>query len=108
MKKKILLLLLLFVPFIVNARQIDDLKLKWSDSLDYDGYMYNPFLEADEEYFKIIALSEDWYNKSKILELEDGYIIFGNNSISKYDFNNGLQKDYSYDNMNYLIDGDLV
>ena len=108
MKKKILLLLLLFVPFIVNARQIDDLKLKWSDSLDYDGYMYNPFLEADEEYFNIIALSESWYNKSKILELEDGYIIFGNNSISKYDFNNGLQKDYSYYSMNYLIDGDLV
>lgn len=108
MKKKILLLLLLFVPFIVNASRIDDLKLKWSDSLDYDGYIYNPFLEADEEYFNIIALSEGWYNKSKILELEDGYIIFGNNSISKYDFNNGLQKDYSYDNMNYLIDGDLV
>ncbi len=108
MKKKLLLLLLLFIPFIVNASRIDDLKLKWSDSLDYDGYMYNPFLEADEEYFNIIAPSEGWYNKSKIFELEDGYIIFGNNSISKYDFNNGLQKDYSYDNMNYLIDGDLV
>ena len=51
MKKKLLLLLLLFIPFIVNASRIDDLKLKWSDSLDYDGYIYNPYLENDEKYF---------------------------------------------------------
>ena len=67
MKKKILLLLLLFVPFIVNASRIDDLKLKWSDSLDYDGYIYNPFLEADEKYFNNILLRESQFNRSKSL-----------------------------------------
>ena len=108
MKKKLLLLLLLFIPFIVNASRIDDLKLKWSDSLGYDGYIYNPYLENDEKYFNAQTNSEHSYNKSKIIKLDDGYIIFGNKSISKYNANSGPQKKIQYNGMEYIVEDELI
>lgn len=110
MKKKLLLLLLifLFIPFIVNANRLDDLQIKWTENKSEDGYIYNPYLEIDANYFHLKTSVKGNYNQSRIIETNEGYIIIGNYTISQYNRKTGLEKSIEYDRMNYIIDKDII
>ncbi len=101
-KKSILFLLFILIPFVVSARNLEDLELKWTDEIEDDGYIFNPVTELDPKY----AEYNHGYNESKFIETDEGYLIIGNSSFNLYDRNKGLVKSVSAGyNHQYIEDG---
>lgn len=99
MKKKIIFLLTCLMPFLVSAENLDEYELKWTEELPNSGYTYNPYMEMDKEYMKLLLEMDQNSNQSQFIEQPNGYLIIDNNSAYTINSNYGIEKILEYKNM---------
>lgn len=99
MKKKIIFLLTCLMPFLVSAENLDEYELKWTEELPNSGYTYNPYMEIDKEYMKLLLEMDEYSNQSQFIEQPNGYLIIDNNAAYIINSNYGIEKMLEYENM---------
>ena len=99
MKKKIIFLLTCLMPFLVSAENLDEYELKWTEELPNSGYTYNPYMEIDKEYMKLLLEMDEYSNQSQFIEQPNGYLIIDNNAAYTINSNYGIEKMLEYENM---------
>lgn len=99
MKKKIIFLLTCLMPFLVSAENLDEYELKWKEELPNSGYTYNPYMEIDKEYMKLLLEIDQYSNQSQFIEQPNGYLIIDNNAAYTINSNYGIEKMLEYENM---------
>lgn len=99
MKKKIIFLLTCLMPFLVSAENLDEYGLKWTEELPNSGYTYNPYMEIDKEYMKLLLEMDEYSNQSQFIEQPNGYLIIDNNAAYTINSNYGIEKMLEYENM---------
>ena len=103
MKKKIfyILLSILAIPFIVKAENLEEYKLKWNETNEYSGYVYNPYMELNKEFMDN-TIGNNSYNRSQVITTSNGYIIIDYSSISLINRKKGIEKTLQYSAMQYI------
>ena len=106
MKKSLLLTILiaLFIPYLVSASNLEDLKLKWTEENNYNGYTKNYLLEKDPNLFRFYLEESNYhyYNTSKIIERDNHYIVIDKYTITKYSRTDGIVKQLKYEDFQYV------